>query len=173
MTMLSFDRYKEIYALLDPVGPVPYDCGTLCGSICCSSAAFDGEDPYIYLLPGEKEYLEACGSRMHIVRQRRDEHDLPVSWGQYVYIAYCCGKEMCDRHLRPIQCRTFPLQPGISKNGELGLVLCRADIPYHCPFLDGSLTVSDDFKSAVFMAWQLLIEDEAIRDLVISDSEDS
>lgn len=30
-------EYEAIYKLLDLVCPVPYDCGTLCGAVCCSS----------------------------------------------------------------------------------------------------------------------------------------
>ncbi|MCR5301236.1 MAG: hypothetical protein K6E49_02220 [Lachnospiraceae bacterium] len=168
--MLDTDTYKKIYDLLDSANPVPYDCGILCDSICCSDATFDDDDSYIYLFPGEKEYLEHAGSTMPITEQRRDEHDIPLSWGEYVYIGHCRGKDMCERCTRPIQCRTFPLQPYISKSGQLEMVLCFTDTPYHCPFVDGSVGVSADFREAALKAWEILIEDEAIRDLVVSDS---
>ena len=45
--------YRAIYRLLDRVSPVPFDCGMICGSACCTSI---GEDEMgIYLLPGEEK----------------------------------------------------------------------------------------------------------------------
>ena len=170
--MIDPEVYREIYAILDSAGPVPYDCGTLCNGICCSDQSFDDGDSYIYLFPGEKEYLELAGSRIRIERQRRDEHDLPKSWGEYVYIARCPGKETCDRATRPIQCRTFPLQPYITERGELEMRLCYIDIPYSCPFVEGKADVSDDFRWAAYKAWSILVKDRAIRELVKSDSKE-
>lgn len=167
--MPGIETYKEIYAVLDE-GPVAYDCGSLCGSACCSDLSFCGEDPYIYLLPGEKEYLDDAGSSIHIKRQNRREHDLPASWGEYVYIACCPGNVNCERAVRPIQCRTFPLYPYITEEGELEMRLCYMDLPYSCPFVEKRSVVSDDFYRAALKAWKMLIEDKAIRDLVILDS---
>lgn len=170
--MLSIDQYKEIYEILDSAGPAPYDCGTLCNSICCSDSSFEDGDSYIYLLPGEKEYLDSIGCRISIERQRRDEHDLPRSWGEYVYIARCPGKDTCDRTVRPIQCRTFPLQPYIDDKGVLEMVLCYTDLPYSCPFVKGSAAVSDDFGQQTLKAWELLVADKPVRDLVKLDSKE-
>lgn len=171
-SMLSIQKYGEIYAMLDNIGPADYDCGRHCGSICCSDSSFDDEDSYIYLLPGEKEYLESAGCDMHIARQKREEHDLPKSWGKYVYIMRCPGKEKCDRRLRPIQCRTFPLQPYLSDEGELEMVLYYMDVPYSCPFVEGEQPVSDEFRRAAHKAWTELIADKSIRDLVGMDSKE-
>ena len=171
-SMLSIQKYGEIYAMLENIGPADYDCGRHCGSICCSDSSFDDGDSYIYLLPGEKEYLESVGCDMHIERQKREEHDLPKSWGEYVYIVRCPGMEKCDRRLRPIQCRTFPLQPCISDDGELEMALYYMDVPYSCPFVEGRMPVSDDFRRAAHKAWTELIADKAIMDLVRMDSKE-
>ncbi len=170
--MLDKDEYRKIYTMLDKVSPVPYDCGKLCGSICCSDSPFEAEDSYIYLLPGEKEYLESEGCTLPIVKERREEHYLPKSWGEYVYIVKCPGSYKCDRKHRPIQCRTFPLQPYISDKGKLEMTLCYEDLPYRCPFVEGKETISDEFVSATYDAWSALIKDKAIRDLVKQDSKD-
>ena len=170
--MLSIDAYKEIYTILDSAGPLSYDCGRLCDSACCNDSSFDGEDSYIYLLPGEKEYLDAVGSNITVERQKRAEHDLPRSWGEYVFIARCPGKKSCDRSIRPVQCRTFPLYPYITDKGVLEMTLCYMDLPYSCPFVEGKETVSADFWRATLKAWNMLIEDAAIRDLVILDSKE-
>ena len=168
----GLDRYREIYAILDKAGPAPYDCGTLCNSICCSDSSFEDGDSYIYLLPGEKEYLEAVGSSIVIERQRRDEHDLPKSWGEYVYIARCPGKETCERGTRPIQCRTFPLHPFISDKGKLEMRLYYFELPYSCPFVEGKEPVSEEHRLMTQKAWEILTEDKAIRDLVKLDSKE-
>ncbi len=168
--MLNLDKYREVYTILDSATPVSHDCGRLCGSICCSDSTFEDGDSYIYLLPGEKEYLDHIDCRIRIERQRRDEHDLPKSWGEYVYIARCPGKGSCDRSARPIQCRTFPLQPYISKKGELDMILCYTPLPYSCPFVERELEVSEEFRSKTYKAWSILVEDKAIRDLVKLDS---
>lgn len=170
--MLNLEQYREIYTILDRALPVPYDCGSLCGSICCSDIPFDKGESYIYLFPGEKEYLESVGSNIRIYRQKRKNHDLPASWGKYVYIAKCPGTDKCDRPTRPIQCRTFPLQPYISDTGTLEMVLSYMDLPYSCPLVEKKVQITDDFKHLVLDAWKILIEDTAIRDLVILDSEE-
>ncbi len=170
--MLNIDTFKKIYDILDQATPASYDCGTLCGSICCSDSSFDDGDSYIYLFPGEKEYLDSVGSNLLIEKQRRDEHDLPLSWGEYVYIARCPGKDSCERYTRPIQCRTFPLQPYITENGELEMRLCYTELPYSCPFVEGKTAVSEDFWRLTKKAWELLVMDKPIRDLVKQDSKD-
>ncbi len=170
--MLSIDKYREIYRILDSAHPVEFDCGTLCGSICCSDSSFGSEESYIYLLPGEKEYLDSIGCTIPIVREKRSEHYLPGSWGDYVYIARCPGENACGRDARPIQCRTFPLEPYIAADGSLKMIPERTDLPYKCPFITGEAALSEDFLRATYEAWSLLIEDEAIRDLVMLDSDE-
>ncbi len=44
------------------------------------------------------------------------------------------------------------------------------DLPYACPLLEGEEKLSDDFLSVTYEAWELLIKDDAIRDLVEHDS---
>lgn len=169
--MISTEQYRTIYEMLDRVNPVPYDCGASCASVCCRDDSFvSGEEPYIYLLPGEKEYLESAGCTMKIIRQMRREHDLPATYGKYVYLLCCSGPESCDRRFRPIQCRTFPLTPHIKKSGELTMIYYDEDLPYVCPLIKEKTALSGDFVRVTQEAWNMLIEDDAIRDLVIYDS---
>ncbi|MCR4755954.1 MAG: hypothetical protein K5868_10615 [Lachnospiraceae bacterium] len=170
--MLSIDRYREIYRILDSSAPAVYDCGTLCGAACCNGASFANEESYIYLLPGEMDYLESVGCELKAVKEKHSDHNLPKSWGEYVYVAHCPGKNECKREVRPIQCRTFPLQPYISPDGEFKMILCNSDLPYSCPFIEGEVAVSEDFHRTAYEAWSILIEDDKIRDLVKMDSED-
>ena len=162
--------YKAIYEMLDTVSPVEGDCGRLCGSICCREDPSSREKLYIYLLPGEKEYLKEAGCPLKIEKESIKEHYLPKSWGEYVYLADCAGPQECPRQLRPIQCRTFPLAPHFAKKGKLRLIYCDESLPYECPLIAGKMQLSDDFVRTTYKAWELLIEDERIRDLVKLDS---
>lgn len=47
--------WKAIYRLLDKVSPVDYDCGKLCGSVCCTYSDTCEEELGIYLYPGEEK----------------------------------------------------------------------------------------------------------------------
>ena len=62
--------------------------------------------------------------------------------------------------------------PYITDLGVLEMTLCYMDLPYSCPFVEGKETVSDDFWRATLKAWTMLIEDAAIWDLVILDSQE-
>ena len=44
--------WKAAYRLLDRVSPVDFDCGTICGAVCCGRPE---DDMGIYLLPGEEK----------------------------------------------------------------------------------------------------------------------
>ena len=158
--------------MLDEVSPLSYDCGQLCNSVCCSNDTFTDEDSYIYLLPGEKEYLESIGCNIPIEKQDAKDHFLPASWGRFVYLMNCPDGIGCDRRFRPIQCRTFPLTPHLKKKGVLELIPCDTDIPYECPLIRDDIKLNDDFREATLEAWKLLIEDRAIRDLVKMDSKE-
>ncbi len=169
--MTGLKTYEKVYTMLDSVSPLRDDCGKLCGSICCSDEPFFGTDgAYIYLLPGEKEYLEANGCNLIIEKQPASEHDIPSSWGEFVYTARCPGAGKCDRKNRPIQCRTFPLEPHLKKKGRLELIYCDTELPYNCPLICEDIPLSDDFIRVTYDAWKILLEDDLIRDLVKMDS---
>lgn len=169
--MISKDIFRKIYTMLDKVDPVPFDCGEICGAACCRPDSFDiGDEPYLYLLPGEKEYLEEEGTDIKITRESSKEHDLPGSYGEYVYTAYCKEPRSCDRRFRPIQCRSFPLWPYITEDGELLLSFYNDELPYVCPLIEERRVLSEEFVRATYEAWEILIEDESIRDLILADS---
>ena len=170
--MTDTETYRQIYTMLDQVSPLSYDCGSLCDSICCSNDPFTDDESYIYLLPGEWEYLRSEGCKFDVSKEKCSEHFLPASWGEYVYIMHCPGASECDRRFRPIQCRTFPLTPHLKKKGVLEMILCDTDLPYVCPLIREKMTLRDDFVETTLKAWKILIEDKAIRDLVKLDSKE-
>ena len=164
------ETYRKVYSLLDKATPLPYDCGSLCGSVCCNGGTLPDDELYIYLLPGEMEYLKEAGADLEFIKQKTKFHYLPQSWGKYVYTAKCRGSENCRRAFRPIQCRTFPLEPHLNSEGELEMIYCDVNLPYTCPLISEKMKLDETYARSVFEAWKLLIGDEMIRDLVKLDS---
>ena len=124
----------------------------------------------IYLLPGEEELLKD-EDWLEIRVSDASEHDLPESWSGKVYFARCKTPPICPRDMRPIQCRTFPLAPHIDEEGELTLVYNDLELPYECPLIEEEIPLEDAFVDALQEAWETLIEDPLIYDLVKMDSE--
>lgn len=186
--VISPEKYDEIYKLLDKVSPVDFDCGKLCGAICCScdskpgkedddefgsAAASDNEfDMGIYLMPGEGTYIKSKGGKDDFMwtKENPQDYDFPKSWKAPLTFIRCKTPPTCRRHLRPIQCRTFPLAPHIDENGDLRLICNAWELPYECPLISENMLLNGEFADAAYEAWKMLIEDPAILDFVIIDS---
>lgn len=169
--------YKAIYRLLDRVSPLPYDCGTLCGAICCTYEGTAGPEQGdaelgIYLLPGEEKLFTQKEDWLHWSREPAENFDFPLSWHGKVYFIKCKTPPCCPRAKRPMQCRTFPLSPHLTADGVLHLVLCTFQIPYACPLIEQNMELTDSFIQATYTVWKHLIQDPLIFDLVLMDSED-
>lgn len=162
--------YRAIYRLLDRVSPVPFDCGTICGSVCCTSAA--EEDMGIYLLPGEEKIHDRNADWLTWHTQSTEEYDFPESWHGKVNWIRCKEPPFCPRSMRPIQCRTFPLAPHLTEEGELILIWNDTDLPYCCPMIEEETELDEVFIKATLTVWKHLIRDPLIYDLVKMDSEE-
>lgn len=109
--------FKAIYRLLDRVSPVPYDCGTLCGCACCvpqdndADATGSDEDLGIYLLPGEEKLFTGKEDWITWNYDNVDDYDFPDSWSGKIAFLSCNTPPVCDRKMRPMQCRTYPVTP--------------------------------------------------------------
>jgi len=165
--------YRAIYRLLDRVSPVPYDCGTLCGAACCTCGEEDDADEPqlgIYLLPGEDKLFTKKEDWLHWTAEDALDYDFPDSWSGTVYFVTCLNAPRCERKLRPLQCRFFPLAPHLDKAGQLRLILSDLDLPYRCPLIHDSIPLTPSFVQAVYTVWSHLIRDSLIYDLVEYDS---
>ena len=91
------DFYSEIYRITEKVTPLPVDCGKLCDGSCCKG----DEDTGMYLFPGEKVMYKATPSWAKIRKCGF------TFGGEKVDFISCDGT--CDRSLRPLACRIFPL----------------------------------------------------------------
>ena len=77
--------------------PLAFDCGRLCGSRCCQG----GADAGMRLFPGE------AADSGFTVRDTADGGRLLL-----------CGGH-CDRRVRPLACRIFPLFPYLDGDGRI------------------------------------------------------
>ncbi len=161
-------EYEEIYRLLDSVSPLERDCGELCGAACCTAG--DG-DMGIYLLPGEEKLFgPEDDDWLEKTRERAEDYEFPGSWHGTVYFVRCKTPPHCPREKRPIQCRSFPLLPHLTEDGVLSMVYNDLDVPYRCPLIEEELPLNDDFVETTQLAWERLIRDPLIFDLVRMDS---
>jgi hypothetical protein len=95
--------YKKLYRMLDKASPLNFDCGRLCGAACCMVSP---ELPGMYLFPGEEALLR--GQPGYALSDT-----LLHGYGRARLLS-CAGT--CDRGLRPLSCRIFPLAPIVIGN---------------------------------------------------------
>ena len=169
--MLDPKDYQEIYEMFDQTAALSYDCGSLCNSICCRADAFPDANLFLYIFPGEEALHDRSDPWLSWEVQRTEEHYIPRSWGETFLAVRCHGPEHCRRNLRPIQCRSFPLEPHLNQDGQLVLIYCNFTIPYRCPIMDRKLPLSPDYLRTVYAAWEKLIRDPLIYDYVREVSE--
>lgn len=162
---------EKIYKMLDEVTPVDFDCGKLCGEVCCVYDADDyhNEDLALYLLPGEELMYEDSDS-FELYYIDSSEINYPHSWKDDIYLVKCKNPPKCDRSIRPIQCRTFPLIPHISKDNRFHLIFDESEFPYKCPIIHDNIKLNDDFIKVTYKVWAILIRDPLVYDLVDMDS---
>lgn len=160
--------YREIYQKLNEVEVLKFDCGQLCNAACCKTE--DGQLSGIYLLPGEDKIHDENDGWLSFYRDDPQEYDFPESWNEPVCFVKCQGPSLCKRKERPIQCRTFPLKPYLTKEGKLQMIVDDQQYPFCCPIVENWQNINTSFMKATFEAWQMLIEDERIYDLVYQDS---
>ncbi len=98
--------YKSIYEYYGDTTPLSVDCGKLCGGACCESDPTD--ETGMYLFPGE-EKLFLKDPDFKIVPSEF-EYD-----GTFANILICKGT--CNRSMRPLSCRIFPLIPYLENGG--------------------------------------------------------
>lgn len=105
--------FRLLYALLDDLTPLAKDCGRVCGAACCGDCRpaglpSAGESPCgMRLFPGEAALLDGVPGFTI----------LPDSGSG---LLVCEGR--CDRRMRPLACRFFPLFPHLGAEGRVRAV---------------------------------------------------
>ena len=206
-------EYEKIYRRLDDVSPLPFDCGTLCGSVCCGTEdevwkaapafnngreskseseqkeyiygflkekeadsletdeSFDEPEMGIYLLPGEEKVHSRKEDWLVWSVEQAEDHDFPETWKGKIYFVRCKTPPDCPREKRPIQCRTFPLSPHFTEDGQLVMVLNDLTLPYSCPLIEEEMELDRMFLEVTHACWLQLVGDPLIRDLVQMESD--
>lgn len=137
------DVLKEARELLCDLTPLTVDCGHTCDGRCCQLSE-DREG--MLLFPGEERFYTDTAFQL-----------IPAAGGT---LLVCDGT--CDRHMRPLACRIFPLFPHVDQNGRV----CAVYDPRGwrlCPLLQQCAHVLLDrvFVRAVRRAGRVLLSDPA------------
>lgn len=127
--MNVYDFYIPIYESLKDVTPLKKDCGVLCGAACCKGG---DEKTGMLLFPFEERLLSGADFA--------EIEDSNCEYGETAVakLFFCDGT--CDRTLRPLACRIFPLMPYLK--GDKMTLIMNPMAKHLCP-LARSLEISD------------------------------
>jgi len=159
--MTKRELYEKVYDILDNITPLKSDCGELCGKACCESP---DEDAGMYLFPGEEVIYSDVPPWLKIERS-----DFTYGNNKPVLIAICSDK--CQRELRPLACRIFPLTPYMNHNRSMSIILDPRAVPM-CPLARQPLSypLDKDFVDAVSKVFRILVNDSEIRSFILAVS---
>lgn len=160
--MEQLSLYQTAYQILNKTTPLRFDCGKLCNRACCQNLACDdeaGEDSGMYLFPGEEKLLQKAPF-LDIIPVHFE-----FSPGSPIFLATCKGQ--CDRNLRPLACRIFPLTPYLTGKDILVIRMDPRAIPI-CPLAEDleRNKLHPDFVNTVRKACRLLVTDPLIKDYI-------
>lgn len=133
--------------LLNTLTPLKTDCGRLCQAACCQG----DENTGMLLFPEEETLYEDCSFAKVL--------PLDYTLGSTQAHLLVCHRR-CEREMRPLACRLFPL---FLKFKEDGVTKLRMDVRAKsvCPLTDyGIKSLDPEFKQAVRKAYDSLLEDE-------------
>lgn len=161
----AIDFYRKIYSIIGEETPLTIDCGKLCDGACC---AVTDEITGMYLFPHEEKMYEKLPAWAEIY-----DTDFTYSDGRETSLFTCTGK--CERQLRPLSCRIFPLVPYAHRGEELKIVM-DARGRGMCPLI-AAMNVSDlsfQFVKNVKKAMTLCMNIKEIREFIyaLTDSID-
>jgi len=149
---LSFQALEKARALLADSTPLNRDCGRLCAAACCQGEGVDCWGGML-LFPGEEGLYQALPEGFAITP---DEGVLPGG-----RLLSCQG--FCDRALRPLACRIFPLAILLDEAQTPRVALDPRAWPI-CPLMPSGLEgLSAGFVSAVKEAAGVLAQTAEMR----------
>ncbi len=161
--MKASDIYEGIYRLLDDVTPLRVDCGQLCSGACCIS---EDDEAGMYLYPGE-----SCMYKGKALAWMKIETSafLYGDADKAAPILLCDGT--CDRKLRPLSCRIFPLIPYLKEGGKPEIII-DPRAKSMCP-LAQTFRMTDfepEFVRRVKLIFGVLLKNKDVRDFMIEQS---
>lgn len=135
--VLNFEKIYKVFKgrIFDDL-----DCGRyVCGKSACCYPAKTGS--FIYFLPGELEFLQKSLAKIcHLPFVK-------LKNGCY----HCYGNRFCLGDFRPIDCRSYPLWPLVSKRQFVGFVDCRGT---RCPLK----AIPPNFQKNVRNGWEFIFK---------------
>ena len=115
---------------------------------------------WVYIcFPARRSCLQSRRTELKWSRENAEDYEFPDSWHGKVYFIRCVNPPVCDRRMRSIQCRTYPLAPHIDDYGRLSLIYNVSDLPYVCPLIEDKITLNRDFIQATYTVWKHLIRE--------------
>lgn len=160
--------YNYLYKITCDVTPLPTDCGVLCSSICCRPN--HRQKLGVYLFPGEEVTLLKTKPWYTLEYHDPQKYNFPNNWEDPVYFLKC--HKPCPREARPLACRFFPLAPHLLQDGTLLLIYETTELPYKCPLITRKIEIQEQFIDTVAFAWESMIKDPLIHQLVKDDSKE-
>lgn len=147
--MQALEAVMRARELLQTLTPLRRDCGGVCGAACCAPDE-DGQGGML-LFPGEEALYQPLPAGFSL---RQDDGVLPGM------LLLTCGG-VCDRALRPLACRMFPLTPVLSVRDGRERLSVRMDPRAFavCPLCEGGVRGMDaTFAQAVLQSARILNE---------------
>lgn len=158
----AIDFYRYIYGILGTLTPLKADCGRLCSGACC---AVTDEITGMYLFPFENEMYPA-------VPQWGKIYDTDFKYGENKYVDLFTCDGTCERSLRPLSCRIFPLVPYVHRGEKLSIIMDPRGKGL-CP-LASAADISDldkDFVKAVKRAMLICMQVRECREFIYALTE--
>ena len=137
---------RKCRELLAQSTPLKNDCGRLCSANCCRS--LDAEETGMLLFPGEDAFYSGMSEWKILRNQDRA-------------VLVCSGT--CDRRIRPLSCRLFPLLPILDADGNVK-VRMDPQARHVCPlYASGVHGVCPEFVETVKECGELLAQNPQTR----------
>lgn len=141
---MSKQLIESAYEMIGGLTPLKSDCGRLCASACCVS------EGYMMLFPYERELVGGVG--FELAQKELEGYGM-------VDVLNCKG--VCERSVRPLSCRIFPLAPKFAE-GEL-FVRLDPRARSVCPLAHKSILSFDkDFTNIIKKTLIMLCQDDKI-----------
>lgn len=149
---MKMNILDDCYSLLEKETPLKFDCGILCNSQCCKGDDKTG----MLLFPGEADLLKG-------------EYEIIETDGRKY--AVCDGS--CNRRLRPLACRIYPLFPLVEKdeNGIYKIEVIK-DPRARCPITAFDAEFKRSFIRKVKLCGEFLLTDSETADFLTELSDE-
>ncbi len=165
--------YKEIYEKAYEYmseNVIDGNCGDLCKCHCCRPPGSGEEDMGIYFLPFEYEEMQELNqtidhtkTEVHTSEEYEFTETVP-----FLFYGFCNGVDNCNRDLRPIQCRSYPLAPYIEDN-MLYLIIDEQQ-EHDCPLIKDFNSWRLTFIQGIYKGWEELLKIDQVKALIEADS---